>query len=449
VSLRSRLLPPVALVAAGLLGLSACGQKSGVAGTEVVASDGGGGGDGQTDGGGGGDTGGGGGGDGSGQAAGEHEPGPNNEQGVTDDEIVIGVHAPVTGASPIAQETFNTGKDIYWQFLAESAPDSLGGRRVRVVFRDDEFNPRRAVQVCREMVEQENAFVLVGGGGADQITACAKYASEAGVPYFSAGVNEEGLTGLDTYYALSLTYAQQAPLIAQRIKDQGLEKVALVVADTPSFQDGHEAFLKAAKDAKLDVVVDDSINKTPAPAESLAEAQKLKNSDAEAVFVLISPVAYIGLAGDAQRQDYTPMWFGPGITSGLNQVVQVGCPGTGNGEFFSPFPELDVINELDPDYLAAYEQFGGGRNADDIGIALWGLNKAIHAAFDAAGDTLGRAEVMNAIEGGVALDTGVYPPVEVTPDDHFGGTGAHLLKADCDRGQYITEEQFVEASSDE
>ena len=60
------------------------------------------------------------------------------------------------------------------------------------MFRDDEFNPNRAVSVCREMVEQEGAFMLVGGGGADQITACAQYAAENGIPYVSAGVNEDG-----------------------------------------------------------------------------------------------------------------------------------------------------------------------------------------------------------------------------------------------------------------
>ena len=129
-------------------------------------------------------------------AAGAFEPGDNDTAGVTDNEIVIGIHAPVTGASPIPQTSFDIGKDIYWQFLAESAPDQLFGRNVRVVFRDDKFNPQDAVQVCREMVEDEGAFLLVGGGGADQITACAQYADENGIPYLSAGVNEEGLADL-------------------------------------------------------------------------------------------------------------------------------------------------------------------------------------------------------------------------------------------------------------
>jgi branched-chain amino acid transport system substrate-binding protein len=425
---RSRLV--VLLLAVALVG-AACGQKSGVAGTEVATGGGGGGGGGEES---------------ADGPSGPHEPGPDDTSGVTNSEIVIGVHAPVTGASPLPQRTFDIGKDIYWKFLAAENPESLGGRQARVVFRDDEFNPRRAVQVCREMVEQENAFILVGGGGADQITACAQFAAEAGVPYFSAGVNQSGLEELSTYFALSLTYAQQAALIVQQLEELEIERVGVVVADTPSFADGHDAFVEAAEDAGLEIVADDEINKTASEAEALSEVQTLRDADAEAVFVLTSPLVYLALAGGGRNQGYEPTFIGPGITSGLNQVLEFGCPGTGNGQFFSPFPELDVINELDPDYLPAYEEFGQGEAADDIGIALWGLNKNIGLMIEAtlgAGD-LGRAALMNTIESGDSFESGVYPPVSYTTDDPFGGTGAHLLVADCGDGEYRTEGQFVE-----
>ncbi len=62
-------------------------------------------------------------------ASGPFTAGDNDTSGVTDDEIVIGIHAPVTGASPIPQESFDVGKDIYWQLLADSAPDQLFGRK--------------------------------------------------------------------------------------------------------------------------------------------------------------------------------------------------------------------------------------------------------------------------------------------------------------------------------
>ena len=162
---------------------------------------------------------------------------------------MIGIHAPVTGASPIPQTSFDVGKDIYWKFLAESAPERAVRAQVRVVFRDDTFNPQTAVQVCRQMVEDDGAFLLVGGGGADQITACAQYAAENGIPYLSAGVNEDGLADLETYFATTLTYAQQAPLLMQLLQEKSITDIGLVVADTPSFNDAMTAIKTAAGEA--------------------------------------------------------------------------------------------------------------------------------------------------------------------------------------------------------
>jgi len=103
--------------------------------------------------------------------------------------------------SPIPQDSFDVGKDTYWRYLADSAPEMLFGRKVCVVFRDDRHNPNGAVPVCRELVEKEKVLLLVGAGGADQTTASARYANQVGVPYLSAGGNEEGLRDLSTYDA--------------------------------------------------------------------------------------------------------------------------------------------------------------------------------------------------------------------------------------------------------
>ncbi len=379
-------------------------------------------------------------------AQGPYQPGPDDTAGVTDKEIVIGIHAPVTGASPIPQESFDVGKDIYWKWLAADDPDALFGRTVRVVFRDDEFNPQNAVRVCREMVEQEHAFLLVGGGGADQITACAQYANENGIPYLSAGVNETGLADLDTYFATSLTYAEQAPMIVAQLQDQGITSAGLVVADTPSFEDAYDAFKAAAADAGLDIAYENRINKDASPAESATVAQQLKNSGVEGVIVLVSPVVYVlGLAPAAANQSYTPVWIGPGITSGLNAVTAVGCPNVSTGEFYSPVPGLDAINQLDANFEPAYAEYAGGAEADDIGLQLWALNKAIALMLEAAGPELGRAAFMNALVTTPEFDNGIYPPLRYSVDDHFGGTGAYLLRADCDTKQYVSGPRFVEA----
>ena len=283
---------------------------------------------------------------------------------------MIGIHAPVTGASPIPQTSFDIGKDIYWQFLAESAPDQLFGRNVRVVFRDDTFNPQTAVQVCREMVEDEGAFLLVGGGGADQITACAQYAAENGIPYLSAGVNEEGLADLETYFATTLTYAEQAPLLMAQLEEQGITDIGLVVADTPSFDDAMAAIQAAAEEAGINIVYETRINKTAGRARAalggpVAQGQRRRRPWC----CCQSPVVFIGLANQGLNQGYTPLWLGPGVTSGLNAVTNFGCPAVETGVFLSPTPNLDVIDQLDPDFETAYAQFAAGdATADDIGL---------------------------------------------------------------------------------
>ena len=92
-------------------------------------------------------------------------------------------------------------------------------------------------------------------------------------------------------------------------------------------------------------------------------------------------------------------------------------------------------------------QFGGGAAADDIGLQLWSLNKALGLMLAATGPELGRAAFMNTLVTTPSFDNGIYAPVQFTVDDHFGGTAAHLLDADCtlEPKQFTTAEQFVAA----
>jgi len=141
------------------------------------------------------------------------------------------------------------------------------------------------------------------------------------------------------------------------------------------------------------------------------------------------------------------VWIGPGITSGLNAVTAIGCPNVETGEFFSPVPGLDVIDELDPDFNAAYPTYAGGAPADDVGLQLWALNKVLAQMLEATGPELGRAAFMNTLVTSPGFDNGIYPPVRFSVDDHFGGTGAHLLDANCDVGQYVTAQRFIPVPS--
>jgi len=211
------------------------------------------------------------------------------------------------------------------------------GRNVRVVFEDDQFDPATAKRVCQKMVTQDHVFLLIGGGGADQITACANYANSVGVPYLSAGVNEKGLDNIRAYFALSLTYTQQSPMLAQLAKKTG-DKVAIAVADTGSFDDAYASIQKAMKDQGLTVVYTKRIPKSASQAEALSVANAIHASGAQVVYILSSPTTFLNIASAAGGQGYVPHYIGPGITAGLNLVAQVGCPNIGDAHFSLAVP---------------------------------------------------------------------------------------------------------------
>lgn len=367
--------------------------------------------------------------------------------GINDAEktITIGIHAPVTGAAPIEQKTFEYGKDVYWDWLNDNGK-LFDGYRVIVKFRDDQFDPVTARRKCAEMVEQDKVFLLIGGAGADQITACANYANSKGIPYLSAGVNTEGLDGLRTYFALSQTYAQQSKPLAQLIKNQiGKTKVGLAVLDTKSFADARVSAIKEFQAAGLQIVADKKVPKTAGPNEAKAVAGDLQSAGAEVVYALVSPTIFLYMAQGAASNAYFPQYVGPGVTNGLNTVAKLGCPGIGAAKFFSPFPQLDVIDSMDPAYKPAYKKYATEQEADDIGIALWGLNKGLHQMFKAFPDakSLSRQSFIATVAGGQTFETGVYPKVTYGPTSRFGADSVHLLTADCQTQQYRTTTRFA------
>ncbi|HYH49987.1 MAG TPA: ABC transporter substrate-binding protein [Acidimicrobiia bacterium] len=367
--------------------------------------------------------------------------GPVDRTGVSDNKIRIGIHAPITGAAPFPQNAFDKGKDVYWKFIAEKG--GIFGRNIEIVFRDDQFNPSRAVQVCREMVEQEKVFILMGAAGSEQITACARYANSLGVPYLSAGVNEDGLTGLRTYFATSQTYHQQHPALVSYVANKLKKtKLAIVLNNTPALNETQQSVTKFAQAAGLNIVRQSRIGKNASDSELLSEANALRTSGAEVVYLLTSPVNFIKLATNGQAQAYSPIFMGPGITNGLNIVAEAGCPAIGPAKFFSPFPQLDVIDSLDADYQKSYQKYNGGKG-DDIGLAEWGLSKVVGAMLQATGRDLSRQSFLATLESGKEFVTNVYPVVSYNGTIRFGAKSSHLLEADCSSRSFKTIAQFA------
>ncbi|MBI4259800.1 MAG: ABC transporter substrate-binding protein [Actinobacteria bacterium] len=405
-----------AVAGGGLQGGGLSGGTGGTTGGVLVGGGGTGGagtGDGGAVGGGGGDTGG-------------TVPTGGDATGVTADTITIGIHAPLTGAAPLKSESFSQGKDLYWNNAGEGGGVvKIFGRSVKVVFKDDRYNPSYARLVCQQMIEQDKVFLLIGGGGTDQIQACAQLAASRGVPYLSSGVTQVGLTSLQNYFAISMSYAQQAPMLASYIKknftsDAG--RVAMVATNTANFDDAVQAFTQAFPG--VTVFRPDKNERGSSMATNLCIGTQKRF---DVVFPLTAPVYYLEMAHAASCH---PQYAGVGITMGLDAVATGGCPDTAGAVFFSPGPAFADSDKFDKRFRAA-----GG--SDDIQFLLWGLSNQLHQLFANAGANLTREQFIGATEQAVVDGPGI-PRLEYSPSNHFGAKQLNILQNLCNPARYVT-----------
>lgn len=398
-----------------------------------------------------------GGGGGGQQPTGTAQPTGSDRTGVTDDAITVAVHAPATGAAPLPTTSFEQARTTYWRWIFEHKKESvLGRQKVNVEYRDDKYRPEEAIQVCKELAS--TSFLLVGGGGTDQIKACGQLAEAQSFPYFSAGVTEAGLETNAWYFAASMTYRQQGGLLAQYIRKNpdgvaelgSNAKIGVIITQTPNFDDAEAGFLQGLTDNGLQPV---EVYRHPKGDTSWYgdTAKRFRDAGINTVYILSSPVDYLNFANTATNQfSYNPQYVGVGISKAINAVLASGCgdPDTGidGGIFLHPYPGLDKIDELDPDFNAAAAKFGTPN--DDIALALWGLAKAQRQLFDAYGAIYGndltREDFRAVTEGGAgAIKTNVYPTIDYTSRGHFGASSAHVLTADCGAGIHTTLHTFA------
>ena len=143
--------------------------------------------------------------------------GPGTTIGITKDKILIGIHAPLTGASPLPQASFEKGARNYW------IGKKIFGREVVLDVKDDTYKPSGAITACQELARTH--FIVVGGAGTDQIQACGRdrrCCSAATSPTSRRASPRTASAGLPELLRRLADVQAAGPLVIKMAKEQGL-----------------------------------------------------------------------------------------------------------------------------------------------------------------------------------------------------------------------------------
>ncbi len=355
----------------------------------------------------------------------------------------------MSGAVPLPNDSADRAARLFWRWL-RARNRQIHGRNVSVVLRNDQTNPSQAVAVCKEMVEQERVFALgsLPAGLPYQIEACARYAESVGVPYVSLGVGRDFLENFDRYFAVSKTYPAQARLLADLFADRlraRREINGIVYSDSASMREPVAAFKRALDRRNVNLDYERSVSHMGGTTEARLVVEELRLAGVENVFFLHNPMFFLNVLKQADTQGYSPQWTG--IDTGIpnrDVVVETSCDGGGSidgARFLTPIPAYADRDSFDPRHDRAMRLIYGSRG--DVTTWMgWSLSKAIRRMLEKPGRKLTRARFERTVERS-RIRTGILPQVRFRRDDHFGGRGIHLLRAECSDQRWHTARRFV------
>ena len=157
--------------------------------------------------------------------------GQNPAQGVYADSIVFGQSAALTGDAMALGTNMNLG--IRAAFEEANRNGGVHGRVLRLVARDDGYEPEAAARNTTELVES-GVFGLIGAVGTPTSTAAEPLASAQAVPYIGPFTGAEFLRAIERESVVNVRasyYQETEEMVDYLTRDLGHERIAILYQD--------------------------------------------------------------------------------------------------------------------------------------------------------------------------------------------------------------------------
>ena len=99
---------------------------------------------------------------------------------MTASTVTVGGHFPLTGPAAPGYSEIPRAIDAYFQYV--NAHGGVNGRKLKMIVRDDGYNPTNTVKVTKQLVLQDKIFAMLGGLGTPTHTKVVDFLNASRVP---------------------------------------------------------------------------------------------------------------------------------------------------------------------------------------------------------------------------------------------------------------------------
>lgn len=284
---------------------------------------------------------------------------PEDTTGITDTEITLGSHLPLTGVAGIYGNAIAPSMQAYFSYINDNE-GGVNGRQIKVLIEDDAYDPPTTNQVVRKLVEQDGVFAMVGGLGTASHSAVFEYLAGAKVPdmFISSGATKFTDPVTRTAFGFNPNYVQEGTAIGAYIAaNYPGAKVGLLIQNDDFGQDGEKGVRAGIEGSDVTVVTVETYEATQ--TDMTSQVQRLQNSGATLVVGYVLPRQAGSLVSVARSQ---LNWDVPIMVSGVvADQLTIALMGAANAEgvittaYYKPLEtEGDPGIELHKQIMAQY-----------------------------------------------------------------------------------------------
>jgi ABC-type branched-subunit amino acid transport system substrate-binding protein len=104
----------------------------------------------------------------------------SSEPGVSSTSVTFGSHQPLTGPAAPGYSEIAPASQAFFNYL--NAQGGINGRKIHLIYKDDEYNPAKTVNVVHQLVLQEKVFGVFEGLGTPTHTKVVGFLNSSKVP---------------------------------------------------------------------------------------------------------------------------------------------------------------------------------------------------------------------------------------------------------------------------
>jgi branched-chain amino acid transport system substrate-binding protein len=354
--------------------------------------------------------------------------------GVTDTEVLLGSHLPLSGYAAAWGVDIKAGMDAYFAYVNDQG--GVNGRKIRLIVGDDQYTGPMASEVVRKLVEQDKVFAIMGGLGSAAHGAVWKYLEANGVPdmFILTGDSKWTVPVVKTRFAWLVDYITEGKILGQYIADNFPGKKLGILAQNDEFgSEGEKGLREGVKDAGMEIV-SDYYEETQ--GDLIAQVQRLKNENVDVIAAYALPVQVASAIKGAHE---TLGWDVPFVISSVDAFEIVAqLAGLDNIEgtvsVFYIHQAFEKDNPGVAKHLEIMAKYAPGVQPGNLTLVGAAVAEAMTARLRRSGRDLTREKLLDISESTCKWQGSTFlAPVSMSPTDHRPNEVEQFVRATTDK----------------